>query len=148
MESKEVKTKQPSTQTLRQKPGSILSNLQNLTNDDVESLKEKSRHQDPVMHCTTPSPAYLEILPKQTCPFVTRYTTLSIDITSPPRLAQDDSRQGNDARLRSQELRVKGRRQSMNEQSHYKQEKTKTRPKKAKLKRHVFNIREDKVKSR
>ncbi|GKA74658.1 hypothetical protein Tco_0780960 [Tanacetum coccineum] len=37
---------------------------------------------------------------------------------------------------------------SMNEQSHYKQEKTKTRPKKAKLKRHIFNIKEDKVKSR
>ncbi|GJY06361.1 hypothetical protein Tco_0373415, partial [Tanacetum coccineum] len=33
---------------------------------------------------------------------------------------------------------------SMNEQSHYKQEKTKKRPKKAKLKRRIFNIREDK----
>nr|GFA50609.1 hypothetical protein [Tanacetum cinerariifolium] len=33
---------------------------------------------------------------------------------------------------------------SMNEQSHYKQEKTKTRPKMEKLKHHIFNIREDK----
>ncbi|GJX12109.1 ribonuclease H-like domain-containing protein [Tanacetum coccineum] len=36
----------------------------------------------------------------------------------------------------------------MNEQSHYKQEKTKIRPKKAKHKRHIFNIGEDKVKNK
>ncbi|GKA58931.1 hypothetical protein Tco_0758244 [Tanacetum coccineum] len=37
---------------------------------------------------------------------------------------------------------------SMKEQSHYIQEKTKTRPTKTKLKRYIFNIGEDKVKSR
>ncbi|GJU42054.1 hypothetical protein Tco_1195011 [Tanacetum coccineum] len=37
---------------------------------------------------------------------------------------------------------------SMKEQSHYIQEKKKTRPKKKKLKRHIFNIGENKVKSR
>ncbi|GJU85406.1 zinc finger, CCHC-type containing protein [Tanacetum coccineum] len=36
----------------------------------------------------------------------------------------------------------RSRSRSMNAQSHYKQEKTKTRPKKAKLKRHIFNVGE------
>ncbi|GJY37125.1 retrovirus-related pol polyprotein from transposon TNT 1-94 [Tanacetum coccineum] len=49
---------------------------------------------------------------------------------------------------KSKDKGSRSRSQSMNEQSHYKQEKTKTRPKKAKLKRHIFNIGEDKVKSR
>nr|GEV19179.1 integrase, catalytic region, zinc finger, CCHC-type, peptidase aspartic, catalytic [Tanacetum cinerariifolium] len=48
----------------------------------------------------------------------------------------------------SKEKGLRSRPRSMNEQSHYKQEKTKTRPRKAKLKCHIFNIREDKVKSR
>nr|GFB02157.1 hypothetical protein [Tanacetum cinerariifolium] len=53
-----------------------------------------------------------------------------------------------DKDLKNSKSKDKGTRsksQSMNEQSHYKQEKTKTRPKKAKLKRHIFNIGEDKV---
>ncbi|GJS75545.1 hypothetical protein Tco_0725426 [Tanacetum coccineum] len=45
---------------------------------------------------------------------------------------------------KSKDKGSRSRSQSMNEQSHYKQEKTKTRPKKAKLKRHIFNIKEDK----
>ncbi|GJS33599.1 hypothetical protein Tco_0531981 [Tanacetum coccineum] len=49
---------------------------------------------------------------------------------------------------KSKDKGSRSRSQSMNEQSHYKQEKTKTRPKKAKLKRHIFNIGEDKFKSR
>ncbi|GJU54139.1 hypothetical protein Tco_1227853 [Tanacetum coccineum] len=49
---------------------------------------------------------------------------------------------------KSKDKGSRSRSQTMNEQSHYKQEKTKTRPKKAKLKRHIFNIGEDKVKSR
>ncbi|GJZ97682.1 hypothetical protein Tco_0670135 [Tanacetum coccineum] len=49
---------------------------------------------------------------------------------------------------KSKDKGSRSRSQSMNEQSHYKQEKTKTRPKKAKLKRHIFNIGEDKVKTR
>nr|GEV53669.1 hypothetical protein [Tanacetum cinerariifolium] len=47
---------------------------------------------------------------------------------------------------KSKDKGTRSRSQSMNEQSHYKQENTKTRPKKAKLKRHIFNIGEDKVK--
>nr|GEV22179.1 hypothetical protein [Tanacetum cinerariifolium] len=48
-----------------------------------------------------------------------------------------------DKDLKNSESKDKGSRsrsQSMNEQGHYKQEKTETRPKKAKLKRHIFNI--------
>ncbi|GJY56252.1 hypothetical protein Tco_0455367 [Tanacetum coccineum] len=66
----------------------------------------------------------------------------------------NDSRQGDDGKIKdlknskSKDKGSRSRSQSMNEQSHYKQEKTKTRPKKAKLKRHIFNIGEDKVKSR
>ncbi|GKB04683.1 retrovirus-related pol polyprotein from transposon TNT 1-94 [Tanacetum coccineum] len=67
---------------------------------------------------------------------------------------QYDSRQGNDARLkisRTQRQMTKAQDQdhkSMKEQSHYIQEKTKTRLKKGKLKHHIFNIGEDKVKPR
>ncbi|GJY19102.1 hypothetical protein Tco_0390593 [Tanacetum coccineum] len=49
---------------------------------------------------------------------------------------------------KSKDKGSRSRSQSMNEQSHYKQEKTKTRPKKAKLKRHIFNIRGDNDKTR
>ncbi|GJX60465.1 hypothetical protein Tco_0291855 [Tanacetum coccineum] len=52
-----------------------------------------------------------------------------------------------DSDLKNSKSKDKGSRsrsQSMNEQSHYKQEKTKTRPNKAKLKRYIFNSREDK----
>nr|GEW05080.1 hypothetical protein [Tanacetum cinerariifolium] len=41
----------------------------------------------------------------------------------------------------------RSRSRSMNDQIHYKQKKTKTRSKKSKLKRHIFNSGEDKVKS-
>nr|GEZ51403.1 hypothetical protein [Tanacetum cinerariifolium] len=53
-----------------------------------------------------------------------------------------------DKDLKNSESKDKGSRsrsRSMNEKSHYKQEKTEARPKKAKLKRHIFNIREDKI---
>ncbi|GJZ87300.1 hypothetical protein Tco_0658910 [Tanacetum coccineum] len=49
---------------------------------------------------------------------------------------------------KSKDKGSRSRSQSMNEQSHYKQEKIKTRPNKAKLKPHIFNIGEDKVKTR
>ncbi|GJR57406.1 hypothetical protein Tco_1499568 [Tanacetum coccineum] len=51
----------------------------------------------------------------------------------------------NDKDLKNSKSKHEGSRsrsRSMNAQSHYKQEKTKTRPKKAKLKRHIFNVGE------
>ncbi|GJY47945.1 mitochondrial import receptor subunit TOM40-1-like protein [Tanacetum coccineum] len=53
-----------------------------------------------------------------------------------------------DKDLKNSKSKDKGSRlrsQSMNERSHYKQEKTKIRSKKAKLKRHIFNIEKDKA---